>query len=197
MSNMLQFSSDSFILTSCKFVATSLVKVVVATNKHLLNVEGIKLGQWSSHGSWYPFCGGKPSMTCVMSSFQFTFAGTLLSKSGGWILFPGLRIMLRSGIQVGSKAKLNRNHNQQGHNLWVLLSLSLLWCFGWLRPGKREQRIPGHSFIWERGHPIIVILSSPEALSDTHTNQWNLLLSFLVFCTQPKLPKLALGSSSF
>lgn len=56
-------------------------------------------------------------MTCVMSSFQFTFAGTLLSKSGGWILFPGLRIMLRSGIQVGSKAKLNRNHNQQGHNL--------------------------------------------------------------------------------
>lgn len=49
--------------------------------------------------------------------FQFTFAGTLLSKSGGWILFPGLRIMLRSGIQVGSKAKLNRNHNQQGHNL--------------------------------------------------------------------------------
>ncbi len=45
MSDMLQFSSDSFILTSCKFVATSLVKVVVATNKHLLNVEGIMVGQ--------------------------------------------------------------------------------------------------------------------------------------------------------
>jgi len=56
-------------------------------------------------------------MTCGHEQFQFTFAGTLLSKSGGWILFPGLWIMLRSGIQVGSKAKLNRNHNQQGHNL--------------------------------------------------------------------------------
>ncbi len=117
MSNMLQFSSDSFILTSCKFVATSLVKVVVATNKHLLNVEGIKLGAMIKPWILVSILWRQTIYDLCHEQFQFTFAGMLLSKSGRWILFPGLLIMLRSGIQVGSKAKLNRNHNQQGHNL--------------------------------------------------------------------------------
>ncbi len=58
-------------------------------NKHLLNVEGIKLGQWSSHGSQYPFCGGKPSMTCVMSSFSSPLQVRCSQKVVGGSCFLG------------------------------------------------------------------------------------------------------------